>query len=287
MYKPLVVGVDGSDPSLAGLDWAISEAALHGVPLRIVYGSRWEHYAQATPALRAQRRSGRVMAEHITGSAAQRAARLGPGIPCTAEIVPDDPVAVLVRESRNAFAVVLGHRGRGEFADLLLGSTSLAVAARAECPVVVVRGPARQPGSAALTLGTDTLEGSVAATAFAFREAQAREVGLNAVHAWRRPGDDLGGTDDEDTAGSAARTAARELEEALDLFVQEYPKVEVHMAVPESRARTALIDASLSSELLVVGARRRHGTVGMQLGTVNHAVLHHAHCPVAVVPQET
>ncbi|MEW2120577.1 universal stress protein [Streptomyces sp. NPDC005474] len=51
------------------------------------------------------------------------------------------------------------------------------------------------------------------------------------------------------------------------------------------RPRQALLNAASGAELLVAGARRRHGRVGLQLGLVNHAVLHHAPCPIAVVPQ--
>jgi len=61
--------------------------------------------------------------------------------------------------------------------------------------------------------------------------------------------------------------------------------VPVIRQVVEGLARQALLDAASRGDLLVVGARRRHGHVGLQLGLVNHAVLHHAPCPIAVVPQ--
>ncbi|OLZ65291.1 universal stress protein, partial [Streptomyces sp. IMTB 2501] len=53
------------------------------------------------------------------------------------------------------------------------------------------------------------------------------------------------------------------------------------------RARDVLIAASYEADLLVVGARRRHGHFGLQLGRVAHGVLHHAACPVAVVPEHS
>ncbi|MFE4867514.1 universal stress protein [Streptomyces sp. NPDC056682] len=53
----------------------------------------------------------------------------------------------------------------------------------------------------------------------------------------------------------------------------------------EGAARQALLNAASGADLLVVGARRRDGHVGLQLGLVNHAVLHHAPCPIVVVPQ--
>lgn len=54
---------------------------------------------------------------------------------------------------------------------------------------------------------------------------------------------------------------------------------------PPRPARRALPDAASQADLLVVGAHRRHGHPCLQLGLINHALLHHAPCPVAVVPQ--
>jgi nucleotide-binding universal stress UspA family protein len=61
--------------------------------------------------------------------------------------------------------------------------------------------------------------------------------------------------------------------------------VTVRREALEGPAREALLGAAVTADLLLVGARRRDGSFGMQLGPVNHAVLHHASCPVAVVPQ--
>jgi nucleotide-binding universal stress UspA family protein len=77
--------------------------------------------------------------------------------------------------------------------------------------------------------------------------------------------------------------AAEELEEAL----REAPDdVEVRRRTVEGPARRALLDASAGADLLVVGAQRRSGHFGLQLGRVAHGVLHHAACPVAVVPEK-
>lgn len=292
MSKPLIVGVDGSDPSLRALDWAVTEASVHGVPLRIVYGSLWDHYASVAPGFGTDGTDspgGRVPAGQVVDAAAERAAHLARDLPVTTDVPAEDPAAALVREGRDAFAVVVGDRGRGRLAGLLLGSTTLAVAGRAECPVVVVRGPEDRPWVARVVLGVENAGGSAAATAFALGEATAHDTELVALHAWRRPAPDLPGALYAADDGSApeAHAAARELEEALAAPAEEYPEVTVRTQVPEGRARTALLAAVRPGDLLVVGARRRHGTLGLQLGPVNHALLHHAPCPVAIVPQES
>src|ERR1700756_2165900 len=128
MSLPLVVGTDGSD------------AALRGAPLRIVYASLWAHFENSVPSLRTTRPSGAVLAEHIVASASERCARRQPDVAVSTEILAEDPAVGLLGEGRHALAIVVGSRGRGELAALLLGSVGLSVAARAQCPAIVVRG---------------------------------------------------------------------------------------------------------------------------------------------------
>ncbi|WP_225848815.1 universal stress protein [Streptomyces sp. HPF1205] len=290
MRKPLIVGIDGSDSSLAALDWALAEAARHGVPVKLVHGSLWEHYERAVPDFGSEPPAEHLLAEHVVASAAQRADKAALGVEVSTALAPAAPADALLRECADAFAVVVGTRGRGGITGMLLGSTSLQVAAHATCPVVVVRGAqANVRGElSSVTVGVDPDGGSEAAAAFAAREAHVREAELLAVGAWRRPARELGtGHLTGDASDPHRHDAERALGDALLSVAHDYPKVTVRRETVEGRARDALLDASARSDLLVVGAHRRHGNVGMQLGAVNHAVLHHSACPVAVVPQES
>lgn len=303
MELPLVVGVDGSEASLRAVDWAADEAALRGVPLRLVYASLWElphsrlRSSEGTPIEGAALAEGlggsseQVTADRIVDGAARRAQRRQADLKVSTEVLPEEPVPALLREGRTASALVLGSRGRSGIAELLLGSVSLAVAARADCPVIVLRGShdhRRVPRTyQRIVLGVAEEPGNAAAVRFAFEEAAARYAALQAVRAWRSPGHQA--SDHLLPAGEPDRhdeqQAAKALEAALSDAAADHPSVRVRRRTIEGPAHQVLLDATSTADLLVVGARRRHGRSGLQLGRVAHAVLHHSACPVAVVPE--
>ncbi|MEV5431712.1 universal stress protein [Streptomyces sp. NPDC052701] len=284
MYLPMVVGVDGSEASLKAVDWAADEAALHGVPLRIVHAYRWDRYEGAGLARELGKPLARVTSDDILIVATRRACRHHPDLAVTTEAVAEEPEYVLLREARNASAVIVGTRGRGELADLLLGSVSLTVATAADCPVIVIRGNhdnrAADGRHGRIVVGV--ADAPTAAVRFACEEARRRGAALGALRAWRCPTHDT--ADHPLLAGSAERLheerAAKELEAAL---ADAPADVTLRRHTVEGPARRVLLTASSEADLLVVG-RRRPGQFGHRLGRVAHTVLHHAACPVAVVP---
>ncbi|MFC4463608.1 universal stress protein [Streptomyces xiangluensis] len=271
MVVPLVVGIDGSEASLEAVEWAADEAVRHEVPLHLVHAAVADH---ETPDL--------------VAVASERAGKSAPTVRLSSEVVHEDAASALVGKGRNAFALVLGSRGLGDLAGLLLGSVSLAVAAHADCPVVVVRGGLEHRNSrfGSVVVGVEDGQGSGTAVDFAFREAHVRRCRLVAVHAGSVP---VGNPGPPGFSGYAlqamGRPPAQVLADALRSPAERYQDVPVSSEVVEGPARRALLEAASGADLLVVGARRRHGHVGLQLGLVNHAVLHHAPCPITVVPQ--
>jgi nucleotide-binding universal stress UspA family protein len=290
MELPLAVGVDGSEPSLVAVDWAVDEAARRGVPLRLVYASLWERYEGLVPFGSAERPSEQVMAENIVAAAAERARRRNPDVKVSTEIVPEDAASALLLAATNASALVTGSRGRGELKGMLLGSVGLAVAARAHCPVIVVRGDkAGLDGThERILLGAGEHATSGEAVRFAFREAEARQCVLDVVRAWRCPAHES--ADDPQLAADPAHQheehASAQLEELLRDAVADHPDVQVRRSTVEGPARKVLLNRSGAADLLIIGAQRRHGHYGLQLGRVAHTLLHHAECPVAVVPHQ-
>ncbi|WP_167538490.1 universal stress protein [Streptomyces albofaciens] len=284
MERPVVVGVDGSDDSMHALDWAAEEARLRGLPLRMVYASLWERYGEG--AAEEGEAEERVLSDSV-----ERAARWMARSQVTARAVAEEPAAALIAESRTAVLLTVGHRGRGELASLLLGTVSLTVAGRAHCPVIVVRGHGRTRSSSGrggrIVVGVGEGTGSEATVAFAYGEAVLRRGEIEAVHAWRCPGSGLAEESGpyNKRREEHVRRASDTLEAALAPVACEHPGTPVTPRPAEGNPRDVLLAASAGADLLVVGAERHRHTRGLQLGPVNHAVLHHAHCPVAVVPR--
>ncbi|MER6084958.1 universal stress protein [Streptomyces sp. NPDC001833] len=287
MDLPVVVGVDGSGSSLRAVDWAADEAVLRGAPLRLVYASLWERYeGESLAEDLVTKPSDQLMAEDVVAVAAERAHRRQPGLKVTTDVVPEEPEYALVHESREAAVLVLGSRGRSGFVEMLLGSVGLAVAAHAHCPVIVLRGShdnrVRTGAGGRIVVGVGGRE----AVRFAVREAGLRGAEVDAVRAWRAPARET--TDHPLLSGEPARLHEQEASDTLEEALRDVPQlVRVHRQTVEGPARQVLLAASHTADLLIVGARRNTGHLGLQLGRVAHGVLHHAACPVAVVPEPT
>jgi len=290
MTLPMVVGVDGSEPSLRAVDWAADEAALRGVPLRLVYASLWERYEGTSIAEDLAKPDEQVMAEDIVDNAARRARRRHPELDVSVEVLAEEPEYALVRESRSASVLVTGTRGRSGLAEALLGSVSLVVAGHAQCPMIVVRGnhdnQARTGTHGRVVVGVGEKPAGSAAVRFAFDEARRRGVPVEAVRAWRWPAHET--TDHPLMSGEPARLHEQQAVEALEAALQDAPAdVDARRRTVEGPTRRVLVDASREADLLVVGAKRRPGHYGLQLGRVAHGVLHHSACPVVIVPERS
>lgn len=288
MESPLVVGVDGSESSLRALDWAADAAQRHTRPLRVVHANVWEPHESTRSPLAVARPRSETLAEALVAGAAERARLRRPALEVSGTVLPDAAAPALLRESDKAYAVVVGSRGHGTLTGLLLGSVGLQLAARATGPVIVVRGaqPNRQDTFDHVVLGAHDIERDSAATEFAFAEAQVRDSRLHAIHAWSPPAHALPDVPIplDLFAESQQHRAEQLLTAALKSSRNWHPSVRVVPEAFNGSAREGLLGAAVSADLLVIGACRRHHTSpALQLGSVSHAVLHHAPCPVAIV----
>ncbi|MCY0944535.1 universal stress protein [Streptomyces antarcticus] len=155
--------------------------------------------------------------------------------------------------------------------------------------VIVVRGDrhALEARHGRVLLGIGPYDVDSPAVRFAFREAAARDAELDVVCTWRRSPHEP--VDHMVLPGDATRDHEEQaktlLGKAVDTAAREHPQVRLRRTTLEGNARKVLTERSAAADLLIVGARRPGGPIGMELGRVAHRALHHALCPVAVVPQ--
>jgi nucleotide-binding universal stress UspA family protein len=140
----IVVGIDHSAGARAALAFALEEARLRKATIRAVHAWQFGYvgssgYEMATPALGGDIQKLREAAAAALEKTLKEAIHDAGDVEIEQRLVEGAPGAVLVDESRNATLLVVGSRGHGGFAQLLLGSVSQQCAHHAECPVVIVR----------------------------------------------------------------------------------------------------------------------------------------------------
>ena len=227
-------------------------------------------------------RYSRQVAEEVVAKAIAHAAELDASVGVQGEAIDGLPVTVLTEESHRGSLLVLGSRHRSTVGATFLGSVSAGVAARSACPVIVLGGPAPLAGEdQGVVVGVNVRKESELLLAYAFDHASRHRVPLRAFLFWHP---DLLATMLLRAAPAVPTRAELWLSEALVGWREKYPDVEVHSAVMRDHPAAGLTAWASSARLLVVGSRGRHALVGTLLGSVSQAVLHHATCPVAVVP---
>ncbi|WP_405848118.1 universal stress protein [Streptomyces sp. NBC_01518] len=292
MLRPVVVGLDGSRESLAAADWAAREALRRGAPLRMVHA--WDA-ASPEPSTLPELEAPRFWARRILREALDRVNERYPQVYLSAEQISRPPADALVAAGAEGELLVLGSRAFSGFGGFLAGSVALATVARATRPVVLVRADEtsaseRMPGTDGspsdrtpyrdVVVGIDTARPCEEVLAFAFESAALRSAPLRAVHAWQQsisPGPGAKST-------SAQDDAERDLARVLGPWREKYPTVEVHERVANDHAAHLIQGAAADAGLLVVGRRNRPARIGTHTGRVDHAVMHHVRCPVAIVP---
>jgi nucleotide-binding universal stress UspA family protein len=288
---PVVVGVDGSEESLRAVEWAAMEAVRHGAPLRIVSAPpmppRMRVYDTAPPTVADALRgaSCRALAEAIS-----RSGEVTSELPVDTELLTGRPALAVTDSGQGALMLVVGARGAGGFAAMLLGSVSRYSAMHASCPVVVVREDTRAV-SREVVVGIRDPHDTARTLAFAFEEAALRRATLVAVHSWYWFRSVFGAPDVGETTSQAtdlARISAeanRHLADVLGEWQGKDPAVPVRLDVVRGHPASVLASYSARADLVVIG--RRGGPVtGPAVGAVQHGVLYHARGPVAVVPVE-
>jgi nucleotide-binding universal stress UspA family protein len=289
--KTILLATDGSPSALQAAKLAIRLADATGARLRIVTAWRVPTYALSSDMLVDLAELERAALGQAEGAASAAAvAALQSGVGVTVAVRCGDAADEICSEAEacDASLIVTGAHGWSAPARVVLGSVSLSVAAQARRPVLVARGAASlRLDDPHILLATDGSESARAATSFALELARATGWGIEAVCAWTLPAVAYAYSPFSiapQVAASEKQNAAAVVE-ALEQQAEE-AGVQLRARVLEGIPAAAIREhaAESRSTLLVVGSHGRSAVKRMLFGSVAHALLHDAPCPVLVVP---
>ncbi|MFD5624656.1 MULTISPECIES: universal stress protein [unclassified Streptomyces] len=288
--RTITVGIDGSRASLDAADWAAREAQRRRLPLRLLHAMA----GQAGPP-----RIPDAGTDHTRTALDRAAIQLSyahPALDIIARDTDTPAVPALLAAAEEAETLVLGSRGSTGFTGFVVGSVALAVTARAERPVVVVRAgelpedermpvadgtPSSEAPYLPVVLGLDLSHPADDLIGYAFDRAAVRSAPLHVVHTWTVP-PPRGHVPVVPRDGAATERGEgtwQVLTSTLQPWRRRFPETAVSEQVIYGHPGHHLLMASTQAGLLVTGRRS-----GENLGRSAHSLIHHAMCPVAVVP---
>lgn len=288
VQRRIVIGVDGSERALPALIFAAREATLRDAALDVVCVwhvpvTLYPHMVTLDPE------PFEAAAGEVLGRAAVDAHSAAPGIALRTHLVRGDAAVQLTELAEGADLLVVGSRGRGGFAGLLLGSVSRRCLHLGTSPVAVVpvAWPTTEPGSGTrrIVVGVDGSESSAAAMQWAYDEAVLRSASIEVVHAFEYPHmvSPVGSIVTLDPI--EMRRSSEALLEMMTsrLLLADTDAPHVGRKAMVGPAAGALVEIAQGADLLVVGARGMGALKRIVLGSVSQQCAHHTPCPIVVV----
>ncbi|MDR1118880.1 MAG: universal stress protein [Bifidobacteriaceae bacterium] len=286
----VLVGVDGSEPSLNALNWAAEAARRRKAPLQVVCAYTVPRFGSTSVDAAYLDVGGSALeegAQTVVDGAVDAAKLIHPDVAGQLEV--GDAAGVLVDKSKAAGMAVVGTRGKGGFAERLLGTVSTALPVHAHCPTVVVPVGWEPSPVRRIVVGVDGSEASTVALKHAIDAAVDWDAELivfssmpmaagTSLLAWAP------GQVDHSAVLAELEAEVRRIVET-ELRGHSVPEgFQVRCHALDGTASALLVEFSSAVDLIVVGSRGRGGFKGLLLGSTSQAVLHHARCPVMVVP---
>jgi nucleotide-binding universal stress UspA family protein len=270
--ETIVVGFDGSETSLVALDWVAERAAQHSAQVEIVMIG------------------GTLMQDDVgrdadLAEAERRVHDRAPDAETGTRRVPGSMPEALLRRAETADLLVVGsHRGHPVWTALSRGMP-LRITARARTPVVVVPDDWNAAGGS-VVVGVDDDDSAAAALDFAAAEASAAATSLIVVHSWQMPVPRMEGSVALIASPIEARAGHRRiLRAAVERARSAQPALVVQQVLAQSSPATALLEASRSASMVVLGTHHRGSWSTRLVGSVAHDVLGQSRTPVCVVPR--
>jgi nucleotide-binding universal stress UspA family protein len=286
----IVVGLDGSASSTEALIWAATEAGLQKRPLTIVHAEKPFSSSQRAWLTQAGITTREIVdqtladAREIVDRARVRAAALCPDVEISATVQEGDPRNVLLEMAGVANMIVLGSRGRGPVASLLMGSVSVALVRHATCPVLIMRPEGHDQEHRGVLVGSDGSAQSLTTVELAYREASIHQMPLTVVHCLWDPLVARVRWGHLTPADPYYEDAQLQIAEALAGMTEKFTEVPLHVVLTKGAVDACLVDLSRRHDLLVVG-RHAHSLAGrLGWGGLTTAIVERASGPVLVVP---
>lgn len=282
MSGHVLVGVDGSPAAMAAVRWAAADAALRDVALRVIHACEPWAVDLPRPMPEGFENAVEEYCHGVARTAGIVATQCVPGLEVTTQVVPGPAAEALRKAALEADEVVVGSRGLGGFAGLVLGSVSLGLAGHVPRPVVVV--PDAAPTFyGEIVVGFDGSARSEIALKYAFEQAARRKARLTVVHAWHMPALAPYAAAYGALIDDVFEAQSKAITEALKPWRDEHPDVDVREQAVCGHPVPAIRDAAATADLVVVGSRGLGLLGSAVLGSVSHGVLRQTRCPVAVV----
>ena len=267
----IVVGIDGSRTAEYAALWAIDEAISRDVPLRLLAAAA-PGYQEADAAASAVRVAAAVV------KANGRPLRL------ETQVIEGAAIPTLLESSGSAVMICIGSVGIKQLTHHLVGSTTQALVASANCPVAVVRSPPRRvstdPGWVVVELD-DTPE-SAAVLQFGVAEARLRRAPLRVLGTWQSRYTDI---HDSHAVADGNRRVRAQLDRRLSQWKHHYPDLDVRPVAIHGSALNYLSKHAAEIGLVVVGAPNA-SSVGELLGPMGLTTLNDAECTILVVDRQ-
>ncbi len=286
----IVVAVDGSKHAARAVSWAAEQAHLERRPLAVLHAAGEGDVRTAAMAAIDKIRPDALPdllrhASDVVDDAVDLAHSIWPDLTITAHPLTGDPRQALVEASTHAHLIVMGSRGRGVFASMLLGSVSAAVSKHASCPVVVCRPLPDGTTAQGIVVGADGTPESLPLVEFAFRQASLRQLPVTVLHCFWDVVAAVTGVQETDQPDEATQDLQLLLTESVAGLSEKYPDVQVTLRLAHGLADEGLAHLSERWHLIVVG-RHPVNTLGRLLtGSISTTVLERARCTVAVLPE--
>lgn len=280
----IVVGCDGSPSAVQALEWAADEGEARGWTVTALLA--WDYLNQPAgprgeafdPAFGdAEARA--VLARTLKEALGERARTVQPVVVC------DLPARALLEASAVADLLVVGARGMGGVRGALLGSVSQQCVHHSKVPVAVIRA-APAPEASGVVVAIDGSEGSQRALDWALDEARAQRSSVTVVHVWHPTPSAAWAVPAAWPDMTGMQADAEELiERALQRAdTRDIPATMIQRHAVFGTVVDAVLDESRDAQVLVIGSRGRGGFAGLLLGSASQHLVHHATCPIVVVP---